>query len=67
MGWTNTLFEESPMIDYVVFSYGTPIAWHSRNGWTTPDVRYSVSTSKHQGRIFTAVEYVKNGSSAIGS
>jgi hypothetical protein len=42
-------------------------SWHSRNGWTTPDVRYSVSTSKHQGRIFTAVEYVKNGSSAIGS
>jgi hypothetical protein len=39
---------------YVVFSYGTPIAWRTAGdqgacGWTIPAVRYSVTTSKHQG------------------
>lgn len=43
--------------DYVVFSYDTPIAWHDaeRDAWVIPDVRYSVTTSKHQGTIRTAV------------
>ncbi len=41
--------------DYVVYSYVTPIAWHGPDGWTVPDTRYSVTTSKHQGRIATAV------------
>lgn len=43
-------------VDYVVYSWATPIAWHdSERGWITPDERYSVSTTKQQGRIFTAI------------
>jgi hypothetical protein len=45
-----------PTADYVVYSYITPIAWHvPSQGWIVPDTRYSVTTSKHQGRIATAV------------
>lgn len=40
---------------YIVWSYETPIAWFvrsainaQRSGWVMPDVRYSVTTSKHQ-------------------
>ncbi len=39
-------------ITYTVMSYATPIAWHDdERGWTMPDARYSVTTSKAQGRI----------------
>ena len=41
--------------DYVVYSYGTPIAWHHAGGWEIPAVRYSVTTSKHQGIVRRAV------------
>jgi hypothetical protein len=38
--------------DYVVFSYATPIGWHvPGQGWTVPDVKYSVTTSRHQGQV----------------
>ncbi|QIN94562.1 hypothetical protein PP460_gp014 [Streptomyces phage Muntaha] len=41
---------------YVVYSYRTPIAWLTRTGvWVMPDTRYSVTTSRHQGRIATAI------------
>lgn len=43
-------------VDYIVHSYGTPIAWHRVDtGWTVPDVRYSVTTSRHQGVVRRAV------------
>lgn len=38
-------------IDYIVWSYGTPIAWHTEDGWTMPDARYSATTSRHQGQV----------------
>jgi hypothetical protein len=42
--------------DYVVYSYRTPIAWHVPNyGWVCPHERYSVTTSRHQSKINTAV------------
>lgn len=46
---------------YAVFSYFTPIAWLNEDGvWIMPGIKYSVTTSKHQGRIFTAInEMVK--------
>jgi hypothetical protein len=48
-------------VDYVVMSYHTPIAWHdSELGWFMPDERYSVTTSKQQGRIRTAIDYLNN-------
>ena len=34
--------------DYIVYSYGTPIAWHSNSGWFMPNCKYSTTTSKHQ-------------------
>lgn len=42
-------------IDYVVYSYNTPIAWHVKtdtvNEWIYPDVRYSPPTGRHQSKI----------------
>jgi hypothetical protein len=35
-------------IDYAVYSYGTPIAWHTSDGWYTVEQKFSVTTSKHQ-------------------
>jgi hypothetical protein len=34
---------------YVVYSYRTPIAWFVDDEWVVPDVRYSNTTSNHQG------------------
>ena len=35
---------------FVVYSYSTPIAWITPDGTVTrPEVRYSVTTSRHQG------------------
>lgn len=43
-------------VRFVIFSYGTPIAWVLYSGtWTVPDVRYSVTTSHHQGIVRTAI------------
>lgn len=39
-------------MDYVVFSYNTPIAWHSAAGWHKVAQRFSVTTSKHQGNLY---------------
>lgn len=36
---------------FVVWSYGTPIAWRTPNGDTFPAVKYSVTTSRHQGQL----------------
>lgn len=48
--------ERRDFIDYTVLSYSTPIAWHDiERGWVMPNTRYSVSTSKAQGRILPAV------------
>lgn len=48
-GWTERYYREKP--SYIVFSYSTPIAWWSENhGWSRPDVFYSMTTSKHQGK-----------------
>lgn len=42
--------------DYVVYSYYTPIAWHTEtNGWTIPDNSYSVTTTNHQNLVRRAV------------
>lgn len=41
--------------DYVIRSYSTPIAWRVRGRWVQPEVRYSVTTSKHQGRAYMIV------------
>lgn len=39
---------------YIVYSYSTPIAWYSSltGTWTIPPVKYSPTTSKHQGNLY---------------
>lgn len=40
---------ESNDVLFVLYSYSTPIAWRTSSGEVVvPDVRYSVTTSKHQ-------------------
>lgn len=43
-------------IDYVVWSYATPIAWHLSDGtWVAPDDKYSPTTTRHQRFVYLAV------------
>jgi hypothetical protein len=56
------LFERTQAhIDYVVYSYDTPIAWHvwstsSHSAhWVFPETQYSVTTSRHQSQINLAL------------
>lgn len=41
--------------EYIVYSYGTPIAWYGRDGWTMPDQKYSATTSAHQSKVRTCL------------
>lgn len=42
--------------DYVVYSYGTPIAWHRPDtGWTYVDRAFSLSTRKAQSAVVAAL------------
>jgi len=54
-------------IDYVVYSYYTPIAWHVTTGtfseWIFPEVKYTRTTSAHQSKIRTALQ----SSEALGN
>jgi len=41
---------------YVIYSYGTPIAWHTEgNGWYVVAQKFSVTTSKHQNYVRRAI------------
>lgn len=44
-------------IDYVVWSYATPIAWHwtapnGAEGWHIVDQKFSLTTTKQQGNLY---------------
>jgi len=41
---------------YVIYSYRTPIAWTTADGWVMPAVKYSATTSQHQGIVRRSVE-----------
>lgn len=45
------MHRSSHMIEYVVLSYDTPMAWYADGQWFMPDTKYSATTSKHQGII----------------
>jgi hypothetical protein len=47
---------------YRVYSYSTPIAWWSeQEGWVIPDVKYSITTTRHQSKARVgAREYREN-------
>jgi hypothetical protein len=59
------------VVTYVIYSYETPVAYRrvrdwNGNGtanyeWIVPDARYSVTTSKHQGRVRTALSQISGG------
>ena len=43
-------------IDFIVYSYGTTIAWHTLNfGWYVVEQKFSVTTSKHQNYVRRAI------------
>jgi hypothetical protein len=39
-------------VDFAVYSYATPIAWHTPSGWHVVDQQFSVTTSKHQSKLY---------------
>lgn len=41
-------YADANSIDYAVLSYGTPIAWHTPNGWHIVAQRFSVTTTNQQ-------------------
>lgn len=58
--WRDVFYAERNRIDYAVYSYSTPIAWHvPGEGWTVPAVSYSNSTGKQQGHVRRAVRWTK--------
>ena len=49
-------------IDYVIYSYNTPIAWLSNKDggtWTMPEAGYSVTTKRHKATILAAIDEYK--------
>ena len=41
-----------PRMQFIVYSYATPIAWRLDDGkWQMPKVAYSTTTSKHQAKV----------------
>ena len=48
--------KDSARVAYVVYSYGTPIAWHTDGqGWYVVSQKFSVTTSKHQNLVRRAI------------
>lgn len=43
---------------YVVFSYGTPIAWYHGGEWNLATAKFSVTTSKHQNIVRRATGFI---------
>lgn len=54
-GWADLFTHNIPVIDYVVYSWATPIAWHTPSGWIYPAVNYSGYSSRHQWYAFRAI------------
>ena len=49
-------------IDYVIYSYSTPIAWLSNKDggtWAMPEADYSVTTKRHKATIRAAIAEAK--------
>jgi hypothetical protein len=60
--WLRRLRFDDP--DYVIWSYDTPIAWHvvddlmvGPEHWVMPDESYSVTTTRHQNLVRTALVF----------
>jgi hypothetical protein len=59
---TERMLSVADSINYVVFSYDTPIAWHSAEGWYVVEQKFSMTTSKHQGIARRAIANTLVGS-----
>lgn len=47
-------------IDYVIYSYYTPIAWLRGDGqWAMPEADYSATTERHKNTIRAAIQEYK--------
>lgn len=61
--WRAVWSDDKHNTTYAIWSYQTPIAWRTyRNGravWVIPPVRYSNTTSKHQGKVRVALHLQK--------
>lgn len=42
-------------LEYVVYSYETPIAWRASGEWTMTNEKHSATTTRHQSSIYTAI------------
>lgn len=47
--------QDETRIDYAVYSYDTPIAWHTSEGWYVVAQKFSVTTSKHTNYVRRAI------------
>lgn len=47
-------------LEYVVYSYATPIAWRVAGTWHETSASYSVTTTKHQTKIGAAISVLSN-------
>lgn len=60
--WRAVWREDKDATVYAVWSYDTPVAWRTyRNGrarWVVPAVRYSMTTSRQQTKILTALSQI---------
>lgn len=44
------------LVRFIIYSYGTPIAWVTQHGtWIVPEVNYSPTTSHHQSVVKLAI------------
>ncbi len=51
--WRDVYYNVVNEIDYIVYSWRTPIAWHTREGlWYLPRVSYSTYSARHQAYAF---------------
>jgi len=64
LAWWDILKADQP--DYIVYSYQTPIAWHVPDDnddggerWVVPDVKYKMTTTRHQNLVRTALIFNK--------
>lgn len=58
--------DELSTIDYAVFSYRTPIAWHTPDGWTVVTDKFSPTTISHQSAVTAALHgYFEPGNEPI--
>ena len=47
--WRDVYYQTAGRIDYIIYSFSTPIAWHTNDGlWFIPSVTYSSYSSRHQ-------------------